>query len=264
MEVLFTLLALLALDAGYHIWLKFHPEHKIGNAFFAKMTPGAIVSEVRGKIAATVYSKNKGGAVIRNRITPINRRSTDQTTARQLLASFASQWRGLTPAQRASWNAASPNFPQQDNLGQTIFLSGEQLFIRSNANRQLLGLGVITSAPAPTSFDVLSLTTLTIDASAGTVSLAFAPTVPAGFSMVVRATAPVSQGKDFFTQSAFRFIKAIAAAETSPQALGTEYVAKFGSIAGAEDQKVALEAFLVENASGLSGIPVRITSIIVP
>ena len=77
----------------------------------ALFTPGAIVSEVSGKIAATVYSRNKGGAVIRNRRTPINRRSVAQSTRRQGLASFASAWRGLTDAQRAAWNAAGHFIP---------------------------------------------------------------------------------------------------------------------------------------------------------
>lgn len=223
----------------------------------AKFTPGAIVSEVRGTVAATTYSKNKGGAIIRNRVTPINRRSTNQTQRRQILASLASAWRGLTQSQRDSWNAASPNFPQSDSLGQTIFLTGEQLYVRCNANLLLIGAAQITSAPTPASFDVLAFTSLTATADDDGLSLAFTPTVPAGFTLVVRATAPVSPGVSFVPSSRFRFLDAIAAAQTSPQAIGPAYVGVFGSIAGATGQKIFIEMFLVENASGLAGIPVR-------
>lgn len=222
-----------------------------------KVTMGIIVSEARGKVSGNVFSKNKGGAIVRNRVTPINRRSANQQNQRQQLAALAASWRGLTEAQRVGWNAASPNFPQSDNLGQTIFLSGEQLFIRCNLNLILIGESQITDAPTPTSFDVLSFTSLTATADDGAISLAFTPTVPAGYTMVVRATAPYSAGKSFVPQSAFRFITEVAAAQTSPQAIGTAYANVHGAITGATGQKIAVEMFLVENASGLAGIPVR-------
>jgi len=228
-----------------------------------KVTMGIIVSEARGKVSGNVFSKNKGGAIVRNRVTPINRRSTSQQNQRQQLAALAASWRGLTDAQRAGWNAASPNFPQSDNLGQTIFLSGEQLYIRCNLNLLLIGESQIVDAPTPTSFDVLAFTSLSPDASAGTIGLAFSPTVPAGFAMVVRATAPYSAGKSFVPQSAFRFIDAIAAAQTSPQAIGPAYVAVHGAITGATGQKIAVEMFLVEITSGLAGIPVRGVGVVV-
>jgi len=224
---------------------------------YAKFTPGAIVSEIRNKIAATVFTKNKAGASIRNRVTPINRRSPNQTNRRQILASLSAQWRGLTQAERNSWNNAGPSYPQTDNLGQTIFLTGEQLFVRCNANLLLIGQPQVTSAPTPTSFDVLSFTSLTATADDGVLSLAFTPTVPAGYEMVVRATAPVSPGKSFIADSAFRFIKSISPAATSPQAISAEYANVFGSIENAADQKVFVEMFLVEQSSGLAGIAVR-------
>lgn len=223
----------------------------------AKFTPGAIVSEVRGTIAATTFSKNKGGAILRNRVTPINRRSTNQTQRRQVLASLASAWRGLTQAERDSWNSGAANFPQSDSLGQTIFLTGEQLYVRCNSNLILTGNAQITSCPTPASFAVLAFTSLTATADDGVISLAFTPTVPAGFELVIRATPPVSPGVSFVPQSKFRFISSIAPAATSPQLLSTPYATVFGAITGAADQKIFVEMFLVEQTSGLAGIPVR-------
>lgn len=229
----------------------------------AKFTPGAIVSEVRNKIAATVFTKNKAGAAIRNRTTPINRRSTGQTNQRQQLASFSSQWRGLTQAQRDGWNAAAPSFPQQDNLGQTIFLTGAQLYSRCNLNLQLIGEAQIDDAPNPTSFPVLAMGALAAAAGAGTFTAAFTPTpVPAGYDLVVRATAPVSAGKSFVGNSQFRFLQTVAAAGTSPANIAAAYVATFGAITSKAGQKVFVEMFLIEIASGLAGIPVRGETII--
>src|SRR5690606_18445246 len=172
----------------------------------AKMTPGAIVSEVRGTIAATTFARNKGGAVIRNRITPINRRSPAQTARRQSLASLASSFRGLSQAQIAAWNAAAANFPQSDNLGQTIYLSGEQLYVRVNANLILIEEAQITDPPNPVSFDAVAFTSLTATADDQNISLAFTPTVPTGQQLVVYASRPLSAGKSFVPESEFRFL----------------------------------------------------------
>lgn len=229
----------------------------------AKFTVGAIVSEIRGTVAATTYSKNKGGAILRNRVTPINRRSNGQTKARQILAAISAGWRGITASQIAAWNAAAPSFPQTDNLGQTIFLSGSQLYQRLNNNLVLIGQAQITDPPTPVSFAVLTFTSITADASSGTVAMAFSPTVPTGYTMVVKATRPLSPGKSFVPVSEFRFVKAIAAAATSPQSVGTEYVAIFGAITGATGQKIFAELYLVHSASGQAGIPVRQSTLVV-
>lgn len=264
--LLLVLIALfLVCDLLYFNWLSRKPEFRNGTHAFAKFTPGAIVSEVRNKIAATVYTKNKAGASIRNRTTPINRRSVGQTAQRQQLSSFSSGWRGLSQAERDGWNSAAASFPQQDNLGQTIFLTGAQLYVRCNLNLLLIGQSPITGAPTPTSFPVLALGAIVSDASSGTLTVAFTATpVPAGFSLVFRATAPISQGKSFVGQSAFRFIDFAAAAATSPENLAAAYIAVFGAITSKAGQKIFVEAFYVEDATGLAGIPVRGFVIIVP
>lgn len=223
----------------------------------AKFTPGAIISEIRNKIASTVYSRNRAGAIIRNRVTPVNRRTSLQTSQRQLLASFATAWRGLTAVQRAAWNALSTQQPVQDNLGQTIFLTGEQLYIRSNLNLTLIGVATISDAPVPATFPVLTLGAMVISTAVKTVAYTITP-VPAGFSMAIRATPQVSAGKDFVPASSFRFIQAEAAAAVTPADLDAAYQLIFGDNITA-GQKVTVEAFYVETSSGLAGQKVRAT-----
>jgi len=221
----------------------------------AKFTPGAAVSEIRGKIAASVFTKNAAGAAIRNRVTPINARTTKQTQARQRLAALSASWRGLTQAQRDGWNAAAPNFPQQDNLANTITLTGAQLYIRSNANLLLIGAAQITAAPIPAAFPVIALGVATM--VAGVLSIPFTPSpIPAGFNLVIFATAAGSQGKSFIQESAFRFLGFVAAAGVTPSVQTTNYAATFGS-APAAGTKLFVKAFLVQTSSGLAGQVVR-------
>lgn len=224
----------------------------------AKFTAGFGISEIRNKIGATVYTKNRAGAAIRNRTTPINRRSVGQTQKRQQLASISSGWRGLTQAQRDSWNSAAPSFPQQDNLGQTITLTGAQLYARCNANLLLIGGSAITTAPTPASFAVLALGALSATASTGVFTAAFTPTpVPTGFNLVVKCSAPVSAGKSFVGNSAFRYIQNVAPAGTSPVTLTSAYATVFGAMTGKAGQKIFIKIYLVQASSGLAGIPVR-------
>jgi hypothetical protein len=254
------LFLLLAADIALAFYLSFSGKPR-SKMLFAKFTPGAIISEIRNKIAATVYSKNGAGAIIRNRVTPINRRSTLQTNQRQLLGSLASAWRGLTQAERDGWNSATASFPQTDNLGQTVILTGEQLYVRCNANLVLIGQAQITAAPIPTSFAIMALGAVTLTAAAFTVAFTETP-VPAGFSMVFRATRPVSAGKNFLGASEFRFVEVFAAAQATPADIDANYELIFGDKTGQVGQKVGVEAFLVEDTSGLASIPVSTTALI--
>lgn len=225
----------------------------------AKFTPGAIISEIRNKIAATVYSKNAAGAVIRNRVTPINPRTSKQTQRRQVLAALAASWRGITQAQRDGWNAVSSSFPQTDTLGQAVLLTGAQLYVRSNANLVLLGLAQITAAPVPAAFAVITFGATTM--AAGVLTVAFLPTpVPAGFHLALYATAAGSAGRQFFPTSSFRFIQAAAPAAASPIIGTAAYAAQFGSAPPA-GTKLAVQLHLIQATSGLAGQFIRLNII---
>ena len=225
----------------------------------AKFTPGAIISEIRNKIASTVFSRNRAGAIIRNRINPINRRSALQTQIRQQLASLASSWRGLTQLQRDGWNALSSEFPQQDNLGQTIFLTGEQLYVRSNQNLLLIDEAIISNPPAVTSFPVITPLSGVVSAAAVNIAFTIDP-VPAGFAMIVRATGAKSAGRNFAPQSDFRFIDFADPAEASPFVVTVNWHALFGATP-AVGNKTFFEIFYVEISSGLSGQKARVSVI---
>jgi len=224
----------------------------------ALFTPGAIVSEISGKIAATVYSRNRGGAVIRNRRTPINRRSVGQSGQRQALASFASSWRGLTQSQRDSWNSATGAFPYQNKLGETKYLSGAQLYQQFNQNSLLIGGSAITTAPA--SFAFATFTATLTAASTPTMSIAFTPTpMPTDNNLLVYATGNLSPGITAPNRSSFRKIGLIADADTSPADVLADYQAVFGDpVAG---QKIFVELRPVA-ATGQGGTPLRASAIV--
>lgn len=227
----------------------------------AKFTPGALISEIRGKVSSTVFSKNAAGPMIRNRTTPINPRSPKQTQRRQALAALSAGWRSLTQNQRDGWNSLASSYPRTDSLGQTIFLTGAQLYILANSNLELIGGSAINSAPTLPSFPVLSLGAITVDEAAFTVGFDPDP-VPADMELVVRASAPISAGKSFVGKSDFRFIESFPAAEVSPADINSAYEAVFGSKAGQAGQKIFVEIFLVSATSGIAGQSVRTSAVV--
>lgn len=90
------------------------------------------ISDARGSIGGTVFSRNRGGAYIRQRTTPVNPNTSRQAAIRATFGTVQSSWRGLTEAQRESWRSNAVNFPVKNRLGETITLQGNILFQKCN------------------------------------------------------------------------------------------------------------------------------------
>lgn len=216
--------------------------------------------DMRGKLNGSVFSKNKGGAYVRVKVTPVNPQTTSQQNARNRLSTNSQAWRGLTESQRQGWIDAAVNFPYTDIYGNSKQLSGFQLYVKLNTNLALIGEPAIDDAPAPVAIPQLELTSVTADDSANTVIIAGTTPVPADFAMVVMATPNVTPGKSF-VKNLFRFISAEPAAATSPFDISAEYTPVFGDpVVG---NKIFVKAFYVSTITGQAGIPVQAQTIVV-
>lgn len=213
----------------------------------AKVKFSALISEMRNKLNGSVFSKNRGGNYLRNKVTPVNPQTARQTLVRSRLAGLASGFRALTAAQIASWNSAVGNFPYTDIFGDVKQLSGLQLYEKLNLNLLNAGQTALTSPPAPVGVDPLTSMSWTA-AQGGAKSVTFAASpVPAGHTLIIEATPSMSPGRNF-VKNEFRFIQTVAAAATSPQAITTAYDLKFGDVT--TGQKAYVRAFLVNNTTG--------------
>lgn len=221
---------------------------------------GVAMVDGRGKLNGSVASKNKGGAYVRTKVTPVNPQTTSQQNARNRLSTASQAWRGLTEDQRQGWIEAAPNFPYTDIFGNSKSLSGFQLYVKLNANLALIGEAAIDDAPAPVAIPQLELTSVTADDSANTVIIAGTTPVPADFAMVVMATGNVSPGKSF-VKNLFRFVSAEPAAGTSPFDVSAEWTALFGD--PSLGNKVFVKCFYISTTTGQAGIPVQAQTIVV-
>lgn len=158
----------------------------------------AVVADMRGKLAGTVFSRNRGGAVARTKVTPVNRRTPAQQLARADFGNFSSAWRALTAAQRQGWNAAGPNFPRTDQFGNQKILSGQQLFVSLNSNLQKVAAPPINDAPVAQGATYEHATGLSVQVTTGALELIYTSQVQPGTanSFYVRATPALSTGVD--------------------------------------------------------------------
>jgi len=210
-----------------------------------------IIAEARGKIGGTVFSRNTFGAYIRAKVTPVNPATTSQVLIRNQFTSISQSWRGLTQAERDSWNQAAITFNNTDIFGDSVNLSGQVLFMQLNRNLLAIEQPTITSPPIQTSVFAFTTFTVSADTTAGNLSIAFTDPIPAGTSMTVKATTQLSAGVNFVA-SELRQIRILTSADTTVVDLTAEYVAKFGALP-VVGTKVFVEVRPVVDDSGLSG-----------
>lgn len=211
---------------------------------------GSIVVDARGKIGGHVASKNRSGNYFRTKTTPVNPRSVAQQAARALLTTFSQGFRGLSSAQRAAWNNAVALFAKSDIFGDLRNPSGANLYTKLNTNLGIVGIAPITSPPQSLEVATATLSSFLAAAGAGTMTCGLSANVPAGSSLVIRATPPISPGVSFVTNK-LRTITTKPAATASPINIAADYVAKYGSV-GAAGQRIVLEVLFINTTTGVA------------
>lgn len=116
--------------------------------YFLKVKFGATITDARGSIAGTTYSRNHYGPYIRARTTPTNPKTARQVAVRSAVAFLSDMWGNtLTALQRASWDLYGSNVAMTDKLGATMYLTGYNHFIRSNLLIKLAGHVIVVAGP---------------------------------------------------------------------------------------------------------------------
>lgn len=203
----------------------------------------------RGKINGSVASKNRAGAYVRTKVTPVNPDTPSQRGIRTLLASLSSAWRGLTQSQRDAWNAAVDDYQSTDIFGDLRKPTGKNLFTALNINLTNAGQSVITAPVSPAGVTGIAIDGLTINITTPAYELAHS-LGDASITVLLFATAPLSAGVSF-VKSEFRLIQTFAGNASSPVDFETAYVAKFGTPPAGS--KVFVRCLPVNNTTGQAG-----------
>lgn len=216
----------------------------------AKVKFSALVSEMRNKLNGSVFSKNRAGNYLRNKVTPVNPQTASQSAVRALLASLTQGFKALTQNQIAAWNTAVANFQSTDIFGDLKTPSGINLYTKLNMNLALAGQSQLSDPPLPSAVVGVELDSPVSDSAPATLTIQSAlAAVPTGHTLIIEATPQLSPAKNF-VKSEFRVIGTRSAATTFPITATTDYTDKFGApVAG---QKVFVRVKTINNATGLA------------
>lgn len=210
-----------------------------------------------GSIAGTTSSHNRSGQYTRNRRSPVQPVGTGRRAAqRAAFGSASSAWASLSGANQASWIAFAAGHPVTDSLGQSITLTGHNMFV--SCASQLLNCGqslptvppvsTATATPVVTAFTVthLGVITVTLDGSGS-----------ADDFILLSFAAPVSAGVTF--QKTFWQQTVLPGNSVGAATYGTGYVAQFGTIPAGTKVFVKLTPV---NQYGFTGVPVILSAIV--
>lgn len=120
-----------------------------------------VVAAASGSAGGLVASRNRYGMYFRAKVLPVDPATLQQVLSRGRFRGLAITWKTLTDVQREGWDTYALNTPMQNRLGQTVFLTGFNHFLRSNAPRLQVGLGLLSDAP--TVFGLAAFNTVSFD-----------------------------------------------------------------------------------------------------
>ncbi len=119
-----------------------------GETNMALIKYGGGIVQMSGSIAGTVFARNKSGNYARPRTKPVNPKSVRQEAIRAIISFLAEMWHAdMTAVQRGLWETYAAAVPMKNKLGETIHLSGFNMFIRTSCASQTAGLGFFDDAP---------------------------------------------------------------------------------------------------------------------
>ena len=179
-----------------------------------------------GKRGLNVSQAGQFGQISRALAIPSNPRTPAQMAVRAILSQVSARWRSLEEAQRAAWVAAATEVKSDTRLGQSGPLSGFLFFSKINCTLAQFGQEQVDSPPAPPQFPTLAPQDLVVTNTAGVIALKLScPTNP-GQNTIIRASAPVSQGRE--TCDDFRILGTCPAPAAGSADITSLYTARYG------------------------------------
>jgi len=227
----------------------------------AKVKYGEMIADLRGKINGTVHSKNRSGAYMRNKTSPVNPQTTSQSAVRNSFATFSQGWRSLTATQRNSWIAAVDNFVRNNVFGDAVRLTGANLYMSLNRVIATIAGTAITTPPIVSAPTGLTASSFVADVSDATIVLTYTPAIPATGTVALYATAPQSAGISF-VKNKYRYIGKLVTANASPFDITSMYEAKFGTGWKVAGQKLFVRAVPIVTLAGIASPGLDASSVV--
>lgn len=215
----------------------------------AIIIPGAMVSQASGRIGGTIFSRNRGGAYVRNGSIPTTVTSPFAQLIKSVTAAQSQAWAGLDAAVQEQWREWATQNPVINRLGQSRTLSGHQAFVQINGRLVYAGFDALDSPPigeAPAPF-VPGLVTF-VDAPLA-LTVAFTPTpAPAGIAVQCFAYLANSPGVSY-VRNRLALVTTSAVAAVTPLDIAQDVEDRFGTPQAGQTLHLGLRA--LDTTTGL-------------
>lgn len=203
---------------------------------------GAIVTDGRGKIGGHVASKNRSGAYLRTKTTPVNPQTTFQAAVRASFATFSQAWSALSATLILAWNNAVADWATTDIFGDLRNPTGKNLFLRLNQQAVQAGYSSFTAVPAKQEMVEGIITSSAINLTSGELT-------PVGFyegsdARVVLFATPVLSAGTSFVKNKLRQIYSEVGINYDAAASYTAYVSRFGTPTAGDNIKLGVKYVL--------------------
>lgn len=229
----------------------------------AKVKLGALTQDVRGTLNGNVFSRNRGGAYVRTKVSPVQPLSAFADFARQCFGSLSQRWSTvLTDEQRAAWEAFAAVHPFINIFGDAIILGGVAFY--QAANRRLLQLGeaFVDDPPLTWSVEDTGGVTLSIEAG-GDFLISIGRALTADELLYVFAT-PILMGARTPQRNDFRLIQTPENPLVTPAAdCFAVYNARFAPQELIIGNRVAVRVQIINTETGASSSPALAQTVVV-
>jgi hypothetical protein len=197
----------------------------------AKAKYGGGIQDLRGSIAGQVHSRNTYGNYIRQKVSPVQPRTPRQLEVRELFTTLSRRFSNvLADGQQEAWRQAAASTPVRDVFGDSITLTGINLYNRLNSLRVLAGLEPLDEPPPVEEVEALEAWSVSWNPTAFALVAAFAPDpLPNDRYLFIWATEPLNPGVAFVTHK-LRLLSIRSPQTASPTELTGDYVARFGRL----------------------------------
>lgn len=208
----------------------------------AKVVLSALLDELTGKVAGSVFQNTVGGLQLRTKVNPRNPRSLYQQMRRSDWSFAALSWLTLNSIELQSWNDNAP-----------AGSSGSAFFLQTNAYIQSAGQPLLRTYLPFTPFPSIQANFETLDpANVITQPLSAGDELAAGQFANVFATGTLSTGISFIAPSEYRYITSIARGTsiTNPVDISAPYIARYGGVG--VSGIVGLKFYIIDSLSGVA------------
>lgn len=177
----------------------------------AKYTLGSGVIQFKGSSGGATFQKCGKVFAIRKRNVPVQKNSIRQTRFKSAFNCQQKRWKTLTPTQKGTFNTRAPEWPRVDSLGNTYYLTGQQLQTSTNQKRFTLAMSQVSTVAARITPTVFTEAAWGLDAQANSLQLQMSQTNVEAGTVIALYASDIMPTQQSFTLADLKFIERLSA-----------------------------------------------------